>query len=123
MPGRRYNNLGIQLFHHGTRTRRGAYDWSKGPREGRKMRFNSFCSALMVVLALSGTAAAQDQRTPPKGLFEFKGTPEEQAACAPDSKKFCSDAIPDTFRVLACLQENRARLRKACQQVLQDHGQ
>lgn len=87
------------------------------------MRSN-FCPVLAVILVLSGTAlAAEDQPTPPKGPFDFKGTSEEQAACAPDSKKFCSDAIPDTFRVLACLQEHRERLRKACRQVLEDHGQ
>lgn len=87
------------------------------------MRSN-FCYALTVILVLSVSAlAAEDQPTPPKGLIEFQGTPEEQAACAPDSKKFCSDAIPDTFRVLAYLQEHRERLRKACRQVLEDHGQ
>jgi hypothetical protein len=50
-------------------------------------------------------------------------TPEEQTACSPDATKFCSDAIPDTFRVLACLQDHREKLRKACQKVLTDHGQ
>lgn len=87
------------------------------------MRSN-FCPVLAVLLVLSGTAlVAEAQTTQPTGPFDFKGTPEEQAACAPDSKKFCSDAIPDTFRVLACLQEHRERLRKACRQVLEDNGQ
>ena len=85
------------------------------------MRSN-FCPVLTVILALSGTAlAAENQPASQQGIFQ--GTPEEQAACAPDSKKFCSDAIPDTFRVLACLQEHREQLRKACRQVLEDHGQ
>lgn len=85
---------------------------------------SSFCLVMAVLLVLSGTAlAAENQPTQQQGPFDFKGTPEEQAACAPDSKKFCSDAIPDTFRVLACLQEHRERLRKACRQVLEDHGQ
>ena len=53
----------------------------------------------------------------------FQGTPEEQAACAPDATNFCKDAIPDTFRVLACLQQNRQRIRKVCLKVLEDHGQ
>jgi hypothetical protein len=79
-----------------------------------------------VLLALTGTAqAAGGQQTPPSspGLFDFQGTPEEQAACSPDATKFCSDAIPDTFRVLACLQDHRKRLRKVCLQVLEIHGQ
>ena len=53
----------------------------------------------------------------------FQGTPEEQAACAPDATSLCKDAIPDTFRVLACLKENRQRIRKVCLKVLEDHGQ
>ena len=83
-------------------------------------------SIAAVTLALSGTAlAAGDVASPfpPGGLFNFQGTPEEQAACSPDATKFCSDAIPDTFRVLACLQQNRTRLRKVCLQVLEVHGQ
>ena len=50
-------------------------------------------------------------------------TPEEQAACSPDATKFCKDEIPDTFRVLACLQEHRDKLHKACQQILKNNGQ
>jgi hypothetical protein len=53
----------------------------------------------------------------------FKGTPEEQAACRHDSTTLCRDAIPDTFRVLACLQQNRQRISKACREVLESHGQ
>jgi len=80
-------------------------------------------SALAILLLLTGTALAADDKTPdqPGGLFT--GTPEEQAACAPDASRFCSDAIPDTFRVLACLQEHRTKLRKACLHVLEAHGQ
>ncbi len=88
------------------------------------MRLPSY-AALPVILMLSGTAfAAGETPIPPKapsgGLFQ--GTIEEQAACVPDATKFCMDAIPDTFRVLACLQAHRQRLRKVCLQVLESHG-
>jgi Cysteine rich repeat len=82
----------------------------------------NICLALAAVLVLSGTALAAEPEPPP-ALLDFKGTPEEQAACAPDAKKFCRDDIPDTFRVLACLQENREKLKKACLGVLESHGQ
>ena len=59
---------------------------------------------------------------PAAGGF-LTGTLEEQAGCAPDSTKFCRDEIPDTFRVLGCLQEHRKSLRKVCLKVLEDHGQ
>jgi hypothetical protein len=82
--------------------------------------------AVIVLLQILGAAAAvaQEQRLPgPPPLNPFQGTPEEQAACAPDATNFCKDAIPDTFRVLACLKENRQRIRKVCLKVLEDHGQ
>lgn len=83
--------------------------------------------AALFLLAISGQSAlAADERSAPSpqgSLFQFQGTPEEQAACAPDSTKFCKDDIPDTFRVLACLQQNREKLRKSCQKVLESHGQ
>ncbi len=82
------------------------------------------CSALAILLLVAGEAiAAGDQKTlgQPGGLFT--DTPEEQAACAPDATRFCSDAIPDTFRVLACLQEHRKKLKKSCLHVLDAHGE
>jgi hypothetical protein len=52
-----------------------------------------------------------------------QGTPEERAACAPDVHRFCEAALPDTMRVLACLQANRPRISAACNRVLVNHGQ
>lgn len=83
------------------------------------------CAALALIQIASGTALAVDAKkttTPPSGGF-LQGTPEEQAACAPDSTKFCRDVIPDSLRVLACLQEHRKSLRRICLKVLEDHGQ
>jgi hypothetical protein len=49
-------------------------------------------------------------------------TPEEQAACRPDVRRFChkimgSDAIAD------CLKAHREKLSKPCLAVLVSHGQ
>ena len=52
-----------------------------------------------------------------------QGTPEERAACAPDVHRFCEAALPDTMRVLACLQGNRSRISAACNRVLVSNGQ
>ncbi|MBX6328261.1 MAG: hypothetical protein IRY89_06765 [Pseudolabrys sp.] len=83
--------------------------------------------AISVVIAALSTAQAEESRTssdnPQRGLLEFKGTPEEQAACSHDATTFCREQIPDTLRVLSCLQQNRSRLRKACRQVLEAHGE
>jgi hypothetical protein len=83
------------------------------------------CALVALIQIFAGSAFAVDDKRQPAGQPGgiLQGTPEEQAACAPDSTKFCRDAIPDAFRVLACLQEHRNRLRKVCLKVLEDHGQ
>lgn len=43
-----------------------------------------------------------------------QGTPEQQAACAPDAVKLCSDTIPDVERTKACMQRHEAQLSPRC---------
>jgi hypothetical protein len=51
-------------------------------------------------------------------------TPREHDACARDVSRFCRAKMNDGDQVvLACLKQNRARLSKACEKVLTDHGQ
>jgi hypothetical protein len=70
---------------------------------------------ILLSLSLSTTAIAQQQRS---------GTPEEQAACSRDVQRYCRPVIDQgEFTVLACLQQNRPKLSKACDQVLKNHGQ
>ena len=56
--------------------------------------------------------------------FAQSGTPEEQAACRADVRKFCAKISgpegSNTF--LQCLQAHRARLSKPCLAVLEKHG-
>ena len=80
--------------------------------------------ALVALGLMSSSAAAQSRG----GFFDFfsdlmKGTPEEEAACKPDVTKYCQDAVPDTFRVLGCLKQQRRRISKPCLAVLESHGQ
>jgi Cysteine rich repeat len=45
-------------------------------------------------------------------------------ACARDVSRFCRAHINEGDQVvLACLKQNRARLSRACDKVLTDHGQ
>jgi hypothetical protein len=45
-------------------------------------------------------------------------------ACARDVTRFCRAVMNNgDSAVLACLKEHRARLTKACDKVLTDHGQ
>jgi len=63
----------------------------------------------------------------PSGAFAQQGrsgTPEEQKACNRDVQKFCRPVIDQgDFTILACLKENRAKISKACDQVLKNNGQ
>lgn len=52
-----------------------------------------------------------------------QGSDQERQACTPDVRRLCKAAGDDTFVVLACLKQNRAKLSKACEKVLADNGQ
>jgi hypothetical protein len=72
--------------------------------------------ALMLLSASVSTSAfAQQQRS---------GTPDERKACSRDVSRFCRSLMDQgEFTILACLQQNRPKLTKACSQVLTNHGQ
>ena len=77
---------------------------------------------LLVVTLLSmsvSTGAIADQPQQQRS-----GTPEEQKACAHDVQRHCRSVMnEDDLTVLACLQQNRPKLTKACNEVLVNHGQ
>jgi hypothetical protein len=69
----------------------------------------------VTMLSLSTGAIAQQQRS---------GTPDEQKACTRDVQRYCRLVMDQgDFTVLACLQQNRPKLTKACDLVLRTHGQ
>jgi hypothetical protein len=74
-----------------------------------------FLALSLLSISVSTSAIAQQQRS---------GTPEEQAACSRDVQRHCRAVIDQgDFTILACLQQNRPKLTKACDQVLKNHGQ
>ena len=74
-----------------------------------------FPALILLSLSVSTGAIAQQQRS---------GTPEEQAACSRDVQRYCRPVIDQgDFTILACLQQHRPKLSKACDQVLKTHGQ
>jgi len=58
----------------------------------------------------------------PAASMAQQGTPQEQAACRPDTRRLCRDLVGNDTAVLACLQQNRAKLSRACREVLERHG-
>ena len=66
-----------------------------------------FLFALSIVVIAATSASAQ----------------QGQDACARDASRFCRAHLNEgDMVVLACLQQNRARLSKACQATLASHG-
>jgi hypothetical protein len=91
-------------------------------REKRAMPAKTILFAALLV-ALSAPALAQLPIPLPLPLPLPQGSPEERAACQPDVQRYCESALPDTMRVLQCLQANRRRISVACRRVLENHGQ
>jgi hypothetical protein len=76
----------------------------------------SLLALILLSLSISTAAVAQQQQR--------SGTAEEQAACSRDVQRHCRPVIDQgDFTILACLQQNRPKLTKACDQVLKNHGQ
>ena len=75
-----------------------------------------FLALALLSISVSRSAFAQHRQR--------SGTPEEQAACSRDVQRFCRPVIDQgDFTILACLQQNRPKITKACDQVLKNHGQ
>jgi hypothetical protein len=67
-----------------------------------------FLLAIPFVLIAAASASAQSQG---------------HDACSRDASRFCRAHLNDGDQVvLACLQQNRAKLSKACQATLAQHG-
>lgn len=95
------------------------------PYKAQSVVFAAIFAVVAVTAWSAAPAFAQGQRPqqqPFPSPFDMKGTPEEQAACAPDSSRFCAKFEPDALQVLGCLQANRTKISQACQRVLRNRG-
>ena len=68
---------------------------------------------LVIALVLSTASVAAQQGG-------HRGTKAEQEACTPDVYKFCSAAIPDEARIVACLKANLKLLSPQCRKVIRN---
>jgi hypothetical protein len=72
-------------------------------------------AVILASAALSSVAVAQQQRS---------GTKQEQEACSRDVSRYCRPLMDQgDLVILSCLQQNRPKISKACNQVLLSHGQ
>ncbi len=86
-------------------------------------------AAVFVVLLASATPSLAQYSGPAyrgdgNNAQASGGTPQEEAACRRDTRKFCrhvkAGAGNDAF--LQCLQAHRSKLSRACDAVLRSHG-
>ena len=76
---------------------------------------HKFFFALCLLSMAVSTGAMAQQRS---------GTPEEQKACNRDVQRHCRTVIDQgDLTILACLQQNRPKISRACDEVLKSHGQ
>jgi hypothetical protein len=74
--------------------------------------------SLLVLSLLSITVSSN------VAVAQRSGTADEQKACTRDVQKFCRPVIDQgDLTILACLKEHRAKISKACDQVLKNNGQ
>jgi len=72
-----------------------------------------------VLLALALLASLSTE-----SVAQHAGTDQDEKACIHDVERLCRKWMDQgDFTILACLKENRARLRPACRDVLIRHGQ
>ena len=73
---------------------------------------------LLLAITLSSLSLSTE------AFAQSMGTPQEQAACSRDAQRFCRNVISQgDMVVLACFQQNRAKISRACDAVLKSHGQ
>jgi hypothetical protein len=71
---------------------------------------------LTLAIAIGGGIAA-----PNAAFSQDQGTLEQRLACTPDVFRLCGAQIPDTNRIVACLQQNTAQLSGACRAVFESN--
>jgi hypothetical protein len=100
--------------------------WAACPEGGIMIRISVL--SLMFALAV-GVAGAQQLPPQPQPVASpmGRGNDQERAACHSDVTRFCQSQLQinpnDVLGILGCLQTNRPKISRACQQVLASHGQ
>jgi len=94
------------------------------------VRISVLLSVSTIAFTLAAAPAARAQmppQPPPVASPMGQGNDQERAACHPDVVKNCQLQLEvnpnDVLGILGCLQSNRAKISRACQQVLASHGQ
>jgi hypothetical protein len=69
-------------------------------------------SVLLGLAAFAGSSIAQAQQ-------DYRGTPEQRAACRPDVYRLCAGEIPNVRAITRCLERNMSRLSPGCRSAFE----
>jgi hypothetical protein len=80
---------------------------------------------LVIALAASLPAQAQQGPFPFPPFIDMRGTPEDQRACRPDAVRLCRHLLEhnDSMLVLQCFLANQTKLSPPCRGVLVKYNQ
>lgn len=70
-------------------------------------------SVLLGLASFAGSSMAEAQQ-------DYRGTPEQRAACRPDVYRLCPGEIPNVRAITRCLERNMSRLSPACRTVFEN---
>jgi Cysteine rich repeat len=81
-------------------------------------------AATMMLVASMTPSRVQGRERAKSHTIEQSGTAQENAACRRDTRRLCRHikAGEGNGAFLSCLQQHRAKLSKACKEVLESHG-
>jgi hypothetical protein len=71
--------------------------------------------AIAVWLTLGSAAVSAQDRA-------LRVSAADKAACMPDARRLCRDAMPNVRRVVMCFLGQRAKLSSGCRAVLASYG-
>jgi hypothetical protein len=99
---------------------------AKMPEGGMMIRISMLSTVFALIAGVAGAQQLPPQPAPVASLMG-QGNDQERAACHPDVSRFCQSQLQvnpnDILGILGCLQANRPKISRACQQVLASHGQ
>jgi hypothetical protein len=79
---------------------------------------------LVAILTVASSSAFAQGSKGKQPEVARAGTADDQAACRPAVRRYCNKLVDESdLVILACLQEHRKNIGKACNEVLVRNGQ
>jgi len=74
-----------------------------------------------IILSLAAAIGGSIVFQPAVSAQDYQGTEAQRMACTPDVFRLCGAEIPDTNRIVSCLQHNITLLSRPCRAVFESN--